>query len=116
MTGNFDTVSSPPDAHVESFSPQHVDVDITEASLDERLAAVRAHKKKLLENLDKIERESVLLDEASKAHERFIGAVKYFNGLGDYAAQRGGASLLVLEAEEGVEKAVEALNKFRESG
>ena len=90
-------------------------VEPTEASLDERLASVRAHKKKILESLSKIDREAALLKDASDAHTRFVRSLEYLRGLGEYATPRAGASLLVLEAEEGVEKAVRILNKFRAS-
>lgn len=115
MARNTVSFTSPFDAPAAPFAPNpppQNDVDITKETLGARLAMVRAHKKKLLANLARIEREAALLDEAVAAHDRFTHAVKYFNGLGDYASQRAGAALMVLDAEKDVEKAAKNLDNF----
>ena len=92
--------------------PATASVAATELALDERIEAVRARKKRILENLARIEKEAALLDAANVAHERFVAAVDYFGGLGDYVTQRAGAAVLVLDAQRGVEKAVRNLDAF----
>ena len=92
--------------------PATASVAATELDLDERIAEVRACKKRLLENLAEVEKEAALLDAANDAHERFVSAVDYFGSLGDYATQRAGAAVLVLDAKKAVEKAVRDLDAF----
>lgn len=94
------------------FPPATAPVAATELALDDRIAEVRARKKQILENLARIEKEAALLDAANVAHERFVTAVDYFGGLGDYATQRAGAAEFVIDAQRGVEKAVRDLDAF----